>query len=186
MSFAFLKFCPLGMVWCVILAFFSHASAQVSSREAPLSLAPTMQQLTRQSGLIFAGTVLKVAHSPAAQTGELATVRTTFHVEQAIRGVRAGQVVEIREWAGLWDSGEQYRAGERVLLLLYPRSKLGLTSPVGGSLGRFSVNSDGEVILRSAQHLALSSSFRSAGVGRETSRVSARDLLRAIQHEAAE
>jgi hypothetical protein len=145
-----------------------------------------MRQLIQQSGFIFAGTVLKVEHFSATRAGELATVRTTFLVEQAIRGVRAGQVLEVREWAGLWDSGERYRPSERVLLLLYRRSKLGLTSPAGGALGRFNVNSRGEIHLQNAQVQALSPSLRSASAGRGASRVNARDLLRAIRREAAE
>jgi hypothetical protein len=33
------------------------------------------------------------------------------------------------------------------MLFLYPPSKLGLTSPVGGPLGRFKIDPDGRVIL---------------------------------------
>lgn len=54
-----------------------------------------------------------------------------------------GQSLNIREWAGLWAKGERYRTGERVLLFLYPPSRLGLTSPVGGDLGRFEIEPDG-------------------------------------------
>jgi len=62
--------------------------------------------------------------------------------------VRRGQTVEINEWAGLWQSGERYHAGERVLLFLYPPSRLGLTSPAGNRAGRFPVNRTGQVTLR--------------------------------------
>ena len=186
MSFPFRKLCPPGIVWSLVLCLSGRAEAQRPPLDASPSLAPALRQLIQQSGLIFTGTVLKVEHLAAARSGELPTVRLTFRVEQAVRGVRAGQILEIREWAGLWDSGERYRAGERVLLLLYARSKLGLTSPVGGALGRFDVNSQEEIILRNAQIQALSPGFRSATPGRDTSRVSAKDLLRAIRLEAAE
>ncbi|GAC1428679.1 MAG: hypothetical protein NVS1B11_11280 [Terriglobales bacterium] len=43
---------------------------------------------------------------------------------------------------------DRYFVGERLLLFLYPPSKLGLTSPVGGSLGRFNLDSAGNVALR--------------------------------------
>ena len=39
---------------------------------------------------------------------DVATVQITFRVEQAMRGTRAGQILTIREWAGLWNSGERY------------------------------------------------------------------------------
>jgi hypothetical protein len=48
---------------------------------------------------------------------------------------------------GLWESGERYQNGEHVLLFLYPPSKIGLTSPVGGKLGRFQMDNTGHVLL---------------------------------------
>jgi hypothetical protein len=71
-----------------------------------------------------------------------------FRVDEAIRNVRRGQTVEINEWAGLWQSGERYRPGERVLLFLYPPSRLGLTSPVGNRAGRFAVNRAGLITVK--------------------------------------
>lgn len=100
--------------------------------------------LTLSAGYIFAGTVKSIARA-APNKNAVATVQINFHVDQGMRGVRTGQVLTIREWAGLWASGERYRIGERVLLFLYPPSKLGLTSPVQGSMGRFSIDSDGRV-----------------------------------------
>jgi hypothetical protein len=40
-----------------------------------------------------------------------------------------------------------------VLLFLYPPSKLGLTSPVAGAMGRFALDSEGSVLI-DAQHSA--------------------------------
>ena len=71
-------------------------------------------------------------------------------VDEAIRGVRQGQVVQVHEWSGLWQTGERYRVGERVLLFLYPQSKLGLTSPVGGTVGRLQIDRNRRVALKSA------------------------------------
>jgi hypothetical protein len=100
----------------------------------------------RNSGLIFSGTAVKVEHlQPAGSPG---ITQITFRVESAIRGVRHGQIVKVREWEGLWSTGERYRAGERVLLFLYPNSKLGLTSPVGGTLGRYRVDNTGRVLVK--------------------------------------
>jgi hypothetical protein len=102
--------------------------------------------LTLSSGYIFAGTVKSVEHAAPKGNG-FATVQINFHVDQGMRGVRTGQTVSIREWAGLWQSGERYRPGERVLLFLYPPSQLGLTSPVRGPAGRFRIGPDGRVIV---------------------------------------
>lgn len=108
---------------------------------------PAASLLTLRAGYIFAGTVKAVRRvTPRARTG-VATVQITFRVDKAIRGVHAGQTLAVREWAGLWESGERYRAGERVLLFLYRPSKLGLTSPVGGLAGRFKIDQEGQVIL---------------------------------------
>lgn len=98
----------------------------------------------QSAGIIFSGTVLKVEHLRSA--GFPGVTQMTFRVESAIRGARRGQTLLVREWAGLWNSGERYRPGERVLLFLYPESKLGLTSPVGGPSGRYEVDHAGRVL----------------------------------------
>ncbi len=105
---------------------------------------PPWQRITRDSGMVFSGVVTQVQRSAGA-------TRITLRVESAIRGVRRGQIVTIKEWSGLWDNGERYVAGERVLLFLYPKSKLGLTSPVGGRLGRYSVDAAGRVLIGNPQ-----------------------------------
>jgi hypothetical protein len=60
--------------------------------------------LTQSSGYIFAGTVKSVERAAPKGNG-VATVQINFHVDQGMRGVRTGQTVSIREWAGLWHSG---------------------------------------------------------------------------------
>ncbi len=108
---------------------------------------PPWQRVTRDSGMVFSGVVTQVQRSASAT----ATTQITVRVESAIRGVRRGQLVTIREWSGLWNNGERYVTGERVLLFLYPRSKLGLTSPVGGKAGRYAVDPAGRVLIGSPQ-----------------------------------
>ena len=111
---------------------------------------PPWQKMTRDSGMVFSGVVTQVQRS-ATSTG---TTQISFRVENAIRGVRRGQIVTIKEWSGLWNSGERYVAGERVLLFLYPKSKLGLTSPVGGTSGRYAVDASGRVLVGSPQTIS--------------------------------
>ncbi len=118
-----------------------------SEPRTPLVPQPAWQRITRDSGMVFSGVVTQVKRSTSTQ----GTTQITFRVESAIRGVRRGQVVTIREWSGLWDNGERYVVGERVLLFLYPRSKLGLTSPVGGRSGRYSVDAAGRVLIGNPQ-----------------------------------
>lgn len=137
----------------------------VSSEFAHQPLLPrpvTLRETLRDSALIFSGTVLKVEHVPTDPNRALPITRIRLRVENAIRGARPGQVIEIREWAGLWNAGERYRVGEHVLLFLYPASKLGLTSPVGGTAGRFRVENGGTVqIGRSPSLRTLSPDQRS-------------------------
>lgn len=108
------------------------------------------QRLTRDSGMVFSGVVTHVQRSAGAS----GTTQITFRVESAIRGVRRGQIVTIKEWSGLWNNGERYVTGERVLLFLYPKSKLGLTSPIGGKLGRYAVDPAGRVLIGSPQMIS--------------------------------
>jgi hypothetical protein len=98
--------------------------------------------------------------------------------------VRNGEVLAVREWAGLWTSGDRYRPGERLLLFLYRPSKLGLTSLVGGPLGRFPVDSVGNVILDNGRLSALSpdpASQTQPAPSPVKSRVNSRALALAMQ-----
>jgi hypothetical protein len=127
----------------------------------PLTLSPrlpvspgtlTSPQIVKAAGIIFSGRVTSVSRAPTG--GGVASTVVTFQVEHAIRGTLPGQSLTIREWSGLWARGERYRVGENVLLLLYPPSKLGLTSPVAGVLGRFPMDPQGRVLL-STEHQAV-------------------------------
>lgn len=109
-------------------------------------------QIVQAAGIIFSGLVTAVGHG-GASGAEPASTTVTFQVQRAMRGVSLGQSLTIREWAGLWASGERYRVGERVFLILYPPSKLGLTSPVAGNMGRFAINSRGMIVI-TPQHAA--------------------------------
>ena len=112
------------------------------------------QKIVSAAGIIFSGHVIAVGHNPIPLGPTPASTSVSFQVEQAIRGIEQGQILTIHEWAGLWASGEHYRVGEHVLLFLYPPSKLGLTSPVAGALGKFSMDSQGRILM-DGQHVAI-------------------------------
>jgi hypothetical protein len=126
-------------------------------RDPRASGATAFQRMVNSAGIIFLGRVTAAGSpEPFFREDHFAVARferardstsITFSVEKAIRGATAGQSLVIHEWAGLWTKGERYRVGEQVLLFLYPPSRLGLTSPVGGSVGRFVVDSGGRVVL---------------------------------------
>ena len=138
--------------------------------------------IARAAGTIFFGTVIAVARRPAARGQSLETVAITFHIQNAIRGATPGQDLTISQWIGLWSGGQRYRVGERVLLFLYPPSKLGLTSSVGGEMGRFPIDLWGRVLL-STQHL---SAFRADPVLGGKSRVTLSDFAMAIRRASLE
>jgi hypothetical protein len=142
----------------------------------------SLQQLTRNSGYIFGGTVISIEHLTAIGPNIVPTVRVTFRVEDAIRGVRIGQTLVIREWAGLWESGGRYRRGERVLLFLYPSSKLGLTSSVGGMLGRFPMNRSGQILLEQTRITSLRLNPAREILWRGKSRISSHEFADAIRY----
>jgi hypothetical protein len=179
MQFAFFRALGLGLGLALCPAFGQNAPAQESSPSLS-----SLCQLNRSSGYIFDGTVLSV-HPVAPSATGVVTMQITFRVEQAIRGTRSGQILTIWEWAAVWNSGERYRPGERLLLFLYSPGKLGLTSTVGGPLGLFSVDATGAVMLADERLSVLSLETLMPQV-RHKDRVNARALALAIQNADAE
>jgi hypothetical protein len=141
-----------------------------------------LPQFASAAGTIFAGTVTHVERHAASSAQPVEIVSISFHVEKAIRGASAGEEITISQWIGLWSAGQRYRVGERVLLFLYPRSKLGLTSCVGGQMGRFTIDSWGRVLF-SAQHLSV---FRTDPVLGGKSRVPFSDFALAVRRAGGE
>jgi hypothetical protein len=134
------------------------------------------------AGAVFAGTVTAIKRSPVSTKDAVATVAVTFHVDRGIRGAITGQDFTLHQWMGLWNSGQQrYRVGEKVLLFLYPASKLGLTSWVSGSLGHFAFDHRGRVLL-SPEHV---SAFRNDPVLAGKSDISVEDFDWAVRRASA-
>jgi hypothetical protein len=136
---------------------------------------------TRSSGYVFAGTVQSITPITPKEKNGVATMRITFRVDQAIQGIRTGQVLTIQEWAGVWEAGQKYRPGEKVVLFLYPPSRLGLTSVVQGPMGRFAVGEDGRVVIGQGRTSGLPPGLRARIGGR--SRVDLGEFTRILRLE---
>jgi hypothetical protein len=116
-----------GMI-LLLLAIFTGSALGASHSTIRL---PGLVRIVRNSGMIFSGTVLSVKHHSADAANVPATTQITFRVQDAIRGVHRGQVIQVREWGGLWQTGEQYHPGEHLMLFLYPPSRLGAQLEAG-------------------------------------------------------
>src|SRR5579863_1425489 len=97
-------FCVLGIFWLATPLGAERLPAPNQLPKLPTGTRP----LTRNSGYEFAGTVKAIEHVTATGRG-VGTTRITFYVDAAVRGVHTGQTFVIAEWAGLWESREQYR-----------------------------------------------------------------------------
>lgn len=137
-----------SVVYLAVLLLVSLPTFAEVPRPIESPVIPQLSSLARKSGYIFSGTVKAVERVTPASASSVAVMRITFQVEKGYVGVRSGQELVIQECAGLWQSGESYRRGEKVLLFLYPPSKLGLTSPVRGMGGRFAVDPGGGIIVQ--------------------------------------
>ena len=176
--------CGLPLLLLLLLFLTVSVMAQARGVNAHYGARP-LSLLGRSSGYIFVGTVMGIAMTQADSQNAVGFVQITFHVENALRGVRNGQTLMVREWAGLWESGEQYRVGERVMLYLFRPGKLGLTSPVGGALGRFRIDPYGHVLLNRGQMAAVAGDPVLSGRLQGKNRVTWQEFSRGI-HRAAE
>jgi hypothetical protein len=145
-----------------------------------------LPEIVQAAGTIFSGTVIAVTPRPALRTaggGEsVSSVAISFHVERAIRGPIPGSDFTISQWIGAWSGGQRYRVGDRALLFLYPASRLGLTSCVGGPIGLFHIDSLGRVSF-SAEQL---SAFHADPLLHGKSLVSFRDFAAAVERAGGE
>ena len=147
-NFCLSNICPSN-IWGVNFAL-AQQSDQVAAERV---LGAQWKQLSRRAGMIFAGTVL--GSTPPTTTTDHAVpapipaVQLSLRVDRAIAGVKRGQVLTIREWAGAWSMQRPMVKGQHILIFLYPPSRLGLTSPVGGSLGQVALDSSGKNVSKS-------------------------------------
>lgn len=193
----------VAAIFCLSNVFLSNlglstpAAAQQSDQAiAEQVLGPQWKQLSRRAGMIFAGTVLtagsQTANTPAftetARSNRVVpatapAIQLTFRVDQAIAGVEPGQILTIHEWAGAWAMQPPMRRGEHLLIFLYPPSRLGLTSPVGGPMGQVALDPTGKNVSEHWQHAPVVGRNVDRNVNRNAvnERVSVVQLERAIR-----
>lgn len=144
----------IALLYLSNVSLFIAAAQQADEIVAARVLGPQWKQISRRAGMIFAGTVLSTAsqgeatQATGAAPGPIPTIQLTFRVDEAIAGVEPGQTVTILEWAGAWNMQHPMTQGEHILMFLYPPSRLGLTSPVGGSRGQIALDQTGESLSR--------------------------------------
>ena len=143
--------------------------------------------------MIFAGTVLSAATRSAptrtaatdrAIPGTTPAVQLSFRVDEAIAGVERGQVLTIHEWAGAWSMHRPMSKGQHILIFLYPPSRLGLTSPVGGALGQIALDPSGKNVSDYAQRTAAAIGVRNESSSRPRATVD-RGSVSVVQLERA-
>ena len=114
------------------------ACAQPLPQSPPQSTQDALHAMSQQAAVIFAGQVTGVRRNDGV-TGTIGVVEIDFAVEDAIRGVIGGTYT-LREWAGLWPTGEApFSIGQHYLMLLNAPGPSGLSSPVGGMDGAIPV-----------------------------------------------
>jgi len=160
---------------CALLLAVLSAAASVhavsgAARDEIPPIAPgtselSLEQLSLRAGIIFAGTVVEIdlpGDTPEEQTPAISRfVQITFRVDDGIRYANSGELITIREWAGLWRSGagKRYRVGEKLLMFYYPANASGTTSPVAEAAGRFSITAQNQIHISPERKQSL---FRSA------------------------
>src|ERR1700722_10595665 len=159
------RVCVIALVsFSTLFSSVLATSQQSDQAVAERVLGSHWKQVSRRAGMIFAGTLLAPAAQNAAFDRRLSTatlaptpvgtssvvtfagvssIQLSFRVDQAIAGVESGQVITIREWAGARPMPRPMPVGEHVLIFLYPPSRLGFTSPIGGSSGMIALDSSG-------------------------------------------
>jgi hypothetical protein len=125
------------------------------------------KQLSRRAGMIFAGTVIGAATLNAPNSAPAPTVEFLFRVDRAIAGVDPGQILTVHEWTGGLPNQRPMSRGQHFLVFLYPPSRLGLTSPVGGAQGQIALAAGGTYVLKEAESVSVAQLERAIRGARE-------------------
>jgi hypothetical protein len=170
----------------VVLTLFLALPARAQQPRTiadPIPVSP-VSQIINASGYIFQGTVTQIHYLKPSNPQEVGAVQITFRVSQGIRGARTGQMLSIKEWAGLWDSNDRYRIGQHVMLFLYRPSRLGLTSPIAGPAGKFVIGTGSILRFSDQQRNLFSSDPTLDALLRSRTNVNSKDFATAIRQLA--
>jgi len=154
-----------AIVFTAICVLSRAATCESDESAADRVLGPQWKHLSRRAGLVFAGTMLSDRIQTARTDRGVPSIALRFRVDRAIVGV-VGQILTIHEWTGAWSLYPPMRRGEHVLLFLYPLSRLGLTSPVGGPQGQVRLDATGRNVVehRPVVSVSLQNAMRSGAM----------------------
>lgn len=132
-----MKLCLSMLAAAWVFALASPATAEV--------LPVNLQEMATRGGRIVTGRVAAVQAGFHPRYTRVRVTYVTVTVEAALKGVNARQFTFMQfggaDMDAIFDL-PQFKAGEEVMLFLYPESRVGFTSPVGGAQGKFSVRRD--------------------------------------------
>jgi hypothetical protein len=125
------------------------------------------KQLSTRAGMIFVGTLIGAAKPSVPNSAVVPTVELRFRVDRAIAGVESGQVLAVHEWTGALPNQRPMSGGQHFLVFLYPPSRLGLTSPVGGAHGQIALDAGGTYVSTEAESVSVAQLERAIRGARE-------------------
>jgi hypothetical protein len=160
--------------WCQPSLVVSQQidAPQVDAKQADQAVAGRIlgqqwKQLSRRAGMIFAGTVIGAAKPSGPNSAAASTVEFRFRVDRAIAGVDSGQILTVHEWTGALPNQRPMSHGQHFLVFLYPPSRLGLTSPVGGAHGQLALDAGGTYVSAEAGSVSVAQLERAIRSARE-------------------
>ncbi len=115
----------------------------ISAQVLPVSL----RDMVERAGIIVSGRVVSVRQGSHPEYPHVAVTYVTVEVEESFKGLSPDR----RQFTFMQFGGQDltrvpelpsYHRGERIILFLYPESRYGFTSPVGGIQGKLSVRLD--------------------------------------------
>lgn len=128
-----------GSILVFLIAFLSISSA-VAIKVKPLSL----DKITSSAEYVFEGRCIDAKTGKDEVTGMIVTWYT-FEVISPVKG-KLDKTFTFKQLGGDGESRSlsvpitKYEKGEHMILFLYPKSEIGLTSSVGMNQGKFSIN----------------------------------------------
>jgi hypothetical protein len=130
---------PLSLLLGISLGLSSSIIPAQTPTPPPQTIEEALHRMSDLAGIIFVGEVTAIREQPG-QRGASGFVEIDFRIYQAVRGCTAGSTYTLREWAGLWEAGDQrYRIGQRLLMMLHSPTASGISSPVDGMNGAIPV-----------------------------------------------